>query len=252
MKKTNQGFTLIELLVVIAIISILASILLPVFAKARESARAISCLSNMRQVGTALMMYMNDTDDVFPTMYREAASAEGDTYGEIYNGHLTLMNSSNITYASQASIRFQLDSYIKTGSIWKCPTDTGASSLYLIGKRFSSYHYKFYFTRGFQPGNTDPNVEGKTWAISDLPKITQVFVFNELMPFHDYRQESLEWGTTNPGNLGWAKSSKMNFIFADGHAKTLPVDRALLQATWGNSVGYDYHWMRGGDYDTDE
>jgi len=56
----RRGFTLIELLVVIAIIAILAAILFPVFAKAREKARQSSCLSNMRQLGTGMMMYAQD------------------------------------------------------------------------------------------------------------------------------------------------------------------------------------------------
>jgi prepilin-type N-terminal cleavage/methylation domain-containing protein/prepilin-type processing-associated H-X9-DG protein len=66
MNDSRRGFTLIELLVVIAIIAILAAILFPVFAAAREKARSISCLSNMRQIGTALMMYVQDYDEMYP------------------------------------------------------------------------------------------------------------------------------------------------------------------------------------------
>lgn len=62
-KQKSHGFTLIELLVVIAIIAILAAILFPVFAQAREKARAISCLSNIKQQGTAAMMYAQDYDE---------------------------------------------------------------------------------------------------------------------------------------------------------------------------------------------
>jgi hypothetical protein len=62
MKKTNQAFTLIELLVVIAIIAILAAILFPVFAQARDKARQASCLSNMKQLGLAYNMYAQDYD----------------------------------------------------------------------------------------------------------------------------------------------------------------------------------------------
>jgi prepilin-type N-terminal cleavage/methylation domain-containing protein/prepilin-type processing-associated H-X9-DG protein len=66
MRRNGSGFTLIELLVVIAIIAILAAILFPVFAQAREKARAVSCLSNMKQMGTAAMMYVQDYDELFP------------------------------------------------------------------------------------------------------------------------------------------------------------------------------------------
>lgn len=62
----NSGFTLIELLVVIAIIAILAAILFPVFAQAREKARGASCLSNMKQIGLAIQMYAQDYDEMYP------------------------------------------------------------------------------------------------------------------------------------------------------------------------------------------
>src|SRR5687768_13614532 len=62
----RRGFTLIELLVVIAIIAILAAILFPVFAQAREKARSASCLSNLKQIGLGAMMYLQDHDDMYP------------------------------------------------------------------------------------------------------------------------------------------------------------------------------------------
>ena len=64
--RRQTGFTLIELLVVIAIIAILAAILFPVFAQAREKARAITCVSNEKELGTALMLYIQDYDETFP------------------------------------------------------------------------------------------------------------------------------------------------------------------------------------------
>jgi prepilin-type N-terminal cleavage/methylation domain-containing protein len=69
MRSRSKGFTLIELLVVIAIIAILAAILFPVFAQAREKARAASCLSNCKQLGLSQMMYTQDNDERFQRHY---------------------------------------------------------------------------------------------------------------------------------------------------------------------------------------
>src|SRR5207302_1979729 len=79
--RRRRAFTLIELLVVIAIIAILAAILFPVFAQAREKARQSSCLSNMKQVGTALMMYAQDYDETLPAQPNEVAKFWLDTAG---------------------------------------------------------------------------------------------------------------------------------------------------------------------------
>jgi prepilin-type N-terminal cleavage/methylation domain-containing protein/prepilin-type processing-associated H-X9-DG protein len=67
--RNPRGFTLIELLVVIAIIAILAAILFPVFAQAREKARQTSCSSNLKQLGTAMMMYVQDYDESYPKVW---------------------------------------------------------------------------------------------------------------------------------------------------------------------------------------
>jgi prepilin-type N-terminal cleavage/methylation domain-containing protein/prepilin-type processing-associated H-X9-DG protein len=73
-RRLSRAFTLIELLVVIAIISILASILFPVFARARENARRTSCVSNMKQIGLGIMQYVQDYDESYPPAYLETTS----------------------------------------------------------------------------------------------------------------------------------------------------------------------------------
>src|ERR687883_602422 len=69
--RRRDAFTLIELLVVIAIIAILAAILFPVFAQARAKARQTACLSNLKQIGTGLMMYTQDYDETYPGTFNQ-------------------------------------------------------------------------------------------------------------------------------------------------------------------------------------
>src|ERR1700710_372843 len=109
-KLNRRAFTLIELLVVIAIIAILAAILFPVFAQAREKARAISCLSNEKQIGTGLLMYVQDFDEMYPLAQRSPGPGE-------------------ITGAS-SPIPWQwvVNPYIKTGNK-TATTNTGTSEI---------------------------------------------------------------------------------------------------------------------------
>lgn len=77
MKNFRQAFTLIELLVVIAIIAILAAILFPVFAQAKDAAKTTSALSNLKQTGLGIIMYTNDSDDSFPLMWSDDPTGQG-------------------------------------------------------------------------------------------------------------------------------------------------------------------------------
>jgi len=131
-KAGRRGFTLIELLVVIAIIAILAAMLFPVFARARESARKIQCLSNVKNVAMAMQMYLTDYDRFPPREHR----ADVIDYMATQPGGATncIDNVGPETYAWRANpyLRWPviLDEYIKNRDIWRCPSaklETGAT-----------------------------------------------------------------------------------------------------------------------------
>lgn len=111
--RQRRGFTLIELLVVIAIIAILAAILFPVFANAKKAAKTTNCLNNLKQIGTALAMYVDNNDNYLPWYW---------------NGNL------NVTWAD--AVR----KYSKNSSLWKCPAlkQTGDN----VG---AGYAYNYYY-----------------------------------------------------------------------------------------------------------
>lgn len=106
--RGRAGFTLIELLVVIAIIAILAAILFPVFAQARDKARQTSCLSNIKQIGTGLMMYVQDFDETYPGALLAVPTINGGSTSDM-----------------RMPLDMQIMPYIKNDQIWKCPSDAG-------------------------------------------------------------------------------------------------------------------------------
>ena len=126
---TRRGFTLIELLVVIAIIAILAAILFPVFARAREKARQTSCLSNVKQLVLGQLMYAQDYDDMFPRFQVVAANVTlGEPWWEA------------------------VQPYVKNEQLIKCPSDVGAAGVttYNLKRypypRYGMNHYIQYNT----------------------------------------------------------------------------------------------------------
>jgi prepilin-type N-terminal cleavage/methylation domain-containing protein/prepilin-type processing-associated H-X9-DG protein len=165
MRTRKTGFTLIELLVVIAIIAILAAILFPVFAQAREKARQISCLSNSKQIGLGLAMYVQDYDEQMPAAFA--------TINPVNNGTTNV-----IPYEAQIA------PYIKNKPLYVCPSDSlsrvgdGAfwdgndcnpsPSNCQSGKQIRSFGYvgnindeQYSEANG---GNADPNTGMSPWA----------------------------------------------------------------------------------------
>jgi prepilin-type N-terminal cleavage/methylation domain-containing protein/prepilin-type processing-associated H-X9-DG protein len=104
--RTRTGFTLIELLVVIAIIAILAALLFPVFAQAREKARQTSCLSNLKQLGTAMLMYTQDHDGLFPP---------------------AVGRQSHERFVYEWSWLHRIEPYVKSSALFLCPSSSRRS-----------------------------------------------------------------------------------------------------------------------------
>lgn len=117
-RPSQRAFTLIELLVVIAIIAILAAILFPVFAQAREKARQASCMSNLRQVGTAGMMYMQDYDEkLYPHSLRD-----GNNVHFWFHGFDNWYGGGSVVSRPEKGLLYP---YQRNVQIQDCPTATG-------------------------------------------------------------------------------------------------------------------------------
>ncbi len=130
MKSRKNGFTLIELLVVVAIIAVLVSILLPALGRARESARTIQCLSNMRQWGMALLQYANDYNGQFP---RACAGSAGDQYDGSWFSVRTMHQYLPGSYDYK-------DTGVLSGAMFICPTFHSSINPYA----YMTYGYNAY------------------------------------------------------------------------------------------------------------
>lgn len=121
----RQGFTLIELLVVIAIISILAAILFPVFARARENARKTSCLSNLKQLGLGFMQYLQDYDGRFPGAGQYQKWTNGGHWVR-GNAASSLTTNAGVYVAGQTTNVEEgaIYPYVKSSQIFICPSNT--------------------------------------------------------------------------------------------------------------------------------
>lgn len=131
----RNGFTLIELLVVIAIIAILAAILFPVFARARENARRASCQSNEKQIGLAFAQYMQDYDSHYPIVETEG------------------LNSSGIPCCvTQFGWGDELYPYVKSMQLLQCPSDRAYSKV-PYNYTYHSNYTDYWFNATFRSGN---------------------------------------------------------------------------------------------------
>ena len=212
-KKKMQGFTLIELLVVIAIIAILAAILFPVFARARENARRASCMSNEKQIGLGLVMYAQDYDERFPQ----------------YNG------GSPLFYYQQ------IDPYVKSEQIYRCP-----SAMPLTGASWGSLQYSTYAMDGTGGSGYMYQYGGTALASIDSPSITWMLVESQYSPA---RWLSNGWGTAGvsfaTATVPEDKSTFLKDIHLDGSNVTFADGHVKWVKNGSGGVGYNWKLING-------
>jgi prepilin-type N-terminal cleavage/methylation domain-containing protein/prepilin-type processing-associated H-X9-DG protein len=222
----QQGFTLIELLVVIAIIAILAAILFPVFAKAREKARQASCASNLKQIGLAMMQYIQDNDENYPF------------------GGTTMIE------GRQVNMFYGLYPYTKSVGVFACPSNPLNQSAIGYGNRGqipddlpvipASYSTPYQlFSSSF----------GAPHSIAWLQEPAAKIMVAECHQAASLNETNLAWDDWNGTQFqiqGFAgHTGTMNALFCDGHVKSV-----RPESTAGAN-GVPSMWGKFGDTPTD-
>ncbi len=143
--RKASGFTLIELLVVIAIIAILAAILFPVFARAKAAAKQTQCLSNLKQIGAAITLYMGEYDDQFPAAIDPSDKFDPNLWASqpAFQARIPTM----------PMMHEALQPYVKSTEIFHCPSDSGTQVLdshipdpfYTSPSMFKTYGTSYFF-----------------------------------------------------------------------------------------------------------
>jgi prepilin-type N-terminal cleavage/methylation domain-containing protein/prepilin-type processing-associated H-X9-DG protein len=224
--RLRRGFTLIELLVVIAIIAILAAILFPVFARARETARAASCKSNLRQVATAMMMYTQDYDE---TMFCGNCGAAGGlcNVGGQHGQVLGTWPGGTVMYGYWNAV---IQPYIKNAQLFQCPSeaqphiwnpcdDSGSGHRYWGDYSLNQYAYSLALAQFETPASTVMVAEARSQYIRQNCNT---------LTGHCCGQT-----TVNGIQTPWPRHNGMhNIAFMDGHVKAVKVQPA----------NQDYHY----------
>jgi prepilin-type N-terminal cleavage/methylation domain-containing protein/prepilin-type processing-associated H-X9-DG protein len=205
--RKSCGFTLIELLVVIAIIAILAAILFPVFAQAREKARSASCLSNNKQIGLAAMMYIQDYDETFMSE---------PWYNNNPGDGVPVLGSGD-PGASANNYKDELTPYIKTQQIWICPTNIPNGPLSTAPPNLGYHMNGNVITR---TGLAQAAIEA-TASLFIMRESGKGYVFNRayLRPIPGDCDDVVAYEQSNSVTNFMPHTKGYNLTFADGHAK---------------------------------
>lgn len=196
--KRKKGFTLIELLVVIAIIAILAAILFPVFARARENARRASCQSNLKQIGLGIMQYVQDYDEYYPL----AQAGVGNTERQ------------------RNSWRTQVFPYVKSTQIFECPSNQLNKTLTNDNDPPTAFNQSYNSNRWGVIG-----VDTAPFHIAAIEYPAQLIAVTEIRGTVAAFDGDVNYD--NGGTASWAHTNALfaghlgttNYVFADGHVK---------------------------------
>lgn len=248
------GFTLIELLVVIAIIAILAAILFPVFAQARAKARQTSCLSNQKQLGTAMAMYAQDYDESLAPVW---TVPNEDWFGDAGGNWQRQPDLAMQTWVKK------IEPYCKSLAVFRCPSIADSWGPLFSGQYFTWINVQYWPSIGFNyqylskhqtppPGGTDPwyyRTQGLAAIVA--PSDTVMFVdTTEPGPEGNYNMviEPPD-GYTSPNTYGWGgwgndgtfgpygngearHSLGMNVTFVDSHVKWMRPEALAAGTNW--------------------
>jgi prepilin-type N-terminal cleavage/methylation domain-containing protein/prepilin-type processing-associated H-X9-DG protein len=230
-RSTRQGFTLIELLVVIAIIAILAAILFPVFAQAREAARKTACISNFKQVGLGVEMYKQDYDGTWPIWWNgvDQDHVEVQGYGRCWAG--------------------VIDPYTKNNQIRKCPSDPNPTPPGYPDANMGGTVQSMTSNRNIQyDDNKAAASSGVRPAMNDaeITNVARTVGIHEAVGADEGRTTPIQdsytgwWGTNEKLYGDTHHQSGGNYVFFDGHAKWLRphnVEPCPPSAGWGVDIG---------------
>jgi len=231
----SGAFTLIELLIVIAVIMILGAILFPVFAQVREKARATACLSNMRQIGTATIMYTTDNDEAYPET--KAYDATPDVPGHDYDGAHEDPDYGSVfykilPYTGQGSMA--PDAAFDGKRLYACPDDPAPfnpscpTTMLPGGPQVVSYLYNAYFCFGVTESvisatsSTIMIAERRSSGGNDTTKSYCDDIYHPWFNASNFSGVPNEMdgasNTTTGAIAAQRHNGGSNYIFADGHA----------------------------------